>query len=113
MFEIFCVRGNVFMRRILSTALLFAIVAISAVAVFGNEKRTGRNLGYHVYFIDVEISYGDTLCSIAREYMPNGNTEKEFTDEVMKLNNMKNSKIFAGDNIIIPVYAEINEDINS
>lgn len=49
------------------------------------------------------ISAGETMWGMAQQYKNSDDTIREWISKVKKLNNMTNSKIFAGEEIIILV----------
>ena len=56
-------------------------------------------------YISIQIQSGETLWSIASEYVKDTNVSKEeYIAEVTSVNNLKDSQIHSGQYIIIPKY---------
>lgn len=56
-------------------------------------------------YISIQIQSGETLWSIASEYVKDTNVSKEeYIAEVTSVNNLKDSQIHSGQYIIIPEY---------
>lgn len=61
----------------------------------------------NVYYKSIEVSEGDTLWTIADEYMGNAFTDKEsYIREVKKLNHLNNDQIQTGAYLMIPYVGE-------
>ncbi|MCI8991375.1 MAG: LysM peptidoglycan-binding domain-containing protein [Eubacterium sp.] len=57
------------------------------------------------YYTSVTIRPGDTLWSIAEEYMPEEYTDtKEYIEEIMELNHLHSYKIHSGGALVVPYY---------
>lgn len=59
------------------------------------------------YYANIEIQRGDTLWSIADEYMDSVHyTDKmEYMDELMALNHMSDDHLISGQKILVPYYS--------
>lgn len=53
-----------------------------------------------VYYSSIVINKGDTLTSIAQRYKGPNETVKEYIDNIIRLNNMRNDTIYSGAKII-------------
>lgn len=62
----------------------------------------------HKYYTNIQIRKGDTLWSIADEYMDDEHykNRQEYILEVMRMNHMTDSRLTAGKRLIVPYYAE-------
>lgn len=61
-------------------------------------------------YINIEIEPGDTLSSIASEYMSAGYSNlNDYIDDIKKVNSMKESTIYSGQSLIIPTYVAMEE----
>ena len=61
----------------------------------------------HCYYTTQEVFSGDTLMGIAKEHSAYANKSlKKYVKEIMKLNNMNSTKIYAGQILVIPYYTE-------
>lgn len=57
------------------------------------------------YYTSVTIRPGDTLWSIAEEYMPEDDTDtKKYIEEIMELNHLHSFKIHSGGSLVVPYY---------
>lgn len=57
-------------------------------------------------YISIVIDTGDTLWSIANEHMDTDYyTYKTFIDELIKVNQIKDTKIYAGEELLVPILA--------
>lgn len=82
----------VLMILILTTAISFALGLNTAVSLTVSE------------YMDVPITYGDTLWSIAEAYMPTDNDIRESVYELCKINDISASELYAGMTIKVPIY---------
>lgn len=59
------------------------------------------------YYANIEIQRGDTLWSIADEYMDSVHyiDKKEYLDELMTLNHMSDDHLISGQKILVPYYS--------
>lgn len=77
--------------------LLFLSVSISA---------DGSSTPKYKYYKSVEIEAGDTLWSIAEEYMSDDyNSAFDYIREIKYINNIQTDKITVGKYLIIPYYS--------
>ena len=54
--------------------------------------------------INIEVSQGETLWSIAKEYLPENRDIRDFILEIKSINDLNDAGIQAGQYITIPVY---------
>lgn len=94
-------------RRILLFGIVLcfsSLIAVLSSKLFVNAGSVDDEHLYK-YYTSIDISYGDTLCSIADEYAYGFDSSKEFIDEVMFTNHMLDDSIVAGQSLIIPYYS--------
>lgn len=78
------------------TIILFTMTANFALGINTADSSTIPE------YIELEVSYGDTLWSIADRYMDDDDI-RESVYKLCKLNNIKASDLQAGMTVIIPV----------
>lgn len=99
-------------QRIKGICTIFALIA-GIMIVFGiNGLSTSAHSIYdkpqYKYFKNYELQYGDSLWSIAVEYMDEEHytSVNEYMDEVCLINSIsKQTDLIAGTNLIIPYYS--------
>ena len=71
------------------------------VSVVDNETKTKNK-----YFTNIVVEEGDSLWSIAEEYMDEEHYESiyEYIDELKKMNNLKSDTIYAGQNLVVTYF---------
>lgn len=91
-----------------SGAVLFLGIPLILSLLLSNPVKAGGeddNVLYK-YFHMIEIEAGDTLWEIAKEnYDPSSQTIKEYIAEVMNINHLYGTEIYAGERIMIPYYS--------
>lgn len=87
------------------TIVLFFII-IMQTSISSTASDSSHIVNYK-YYKSVEIKKGDTLWSIANEYIDYNEYENidEYIKEIMKTNSLKSSSIKAGRYLIIPYYS--------
>ena len=97
------------MRRnallVIITFCLIITVTVSMNSFLSNAKEESSPV-YYKYFKSITIENGDTLWSIAQEYMDNDHydTIQDYIHEVKKMNALSNDDITYGQHLIIPYY---------
>ena len=94
---------------------IIAIVFIVIIA-FGILLGTGMSTlassdkdiaSYNKYYVSVRVESGDTLWTIADEYIDGFNIEKtDYIEEVCEINEISKDDIHAGDYIVVPYYSQ-------
>ena len=94
---------------------LLAIVVILIVA-FGILLGTSINAlassekdiaSYNKYYVSIRIESGDTLWTIADEYVEGFNLSKsDYITEVCQINGISEDNIHAGDYIVVPYFSQ-------
>ena len=97
-------------ERCLLTVCIIALLAICSSAIL-TKATTSDNAEkvYYKYYTQVEIQKGDSLWSLAGEYMENGPYEsrKEYMEEVAELNQLSSTTIYEGQSLIVPYYEDV------
>ena len=89
---------------IITVVFLTSVLVIKSVRA--SENTSQRIKGY----ISVEILSGDTVWSIAEEYIsPEYKSVSQLVKEIIKTNHISNGRIIAGNHLIVPVYRDIVE----
>ena len=94
---------------------ILALVVL-ALVVFGILLGTGMNAlassdkdiaSYNKYYVSIRVESGDTLWTIADEYIDGFNIEKDdYIKEVCEINKISKDDIHAGDYIVVPYYSQ-------
>ena len=94
---------------------ILALVVL-ALVVFGILLGTGMNAlassdkdiaSYNKYYVSIRVESGDTLWTIADEYIDGFNIEKDdYIKEVCEINIISKDDIHAGDYIVVPYYSQ-------
>ena len=91
-------------------------VAIIVVVALGILLGTSMNAlassdkdiaSYNKYYVSIRVESGDTLWTIADEYVDGFNIEKtDYIEEVCQINEISKNEIHAGDYIVVPYYSQ-------
>ena len=91
-------------------------VAIILVVAIGILLGTSMNAlassdkdiaSYNKYYVSIRVESGDTLWTIADEYVDGFNIEKsDYIEEVCQINEISKNEIHAGDYIVVPYYSQ-------
>ena len=94
---------------------ILALVVL-ALVIFGILLGTGMNAlassdkdiaSYNKYYVSIRVESGDTLWTIADEYIDGFNIEKDdYINEVCEINEISKDDIHAGDYIVVPYYSQ-------
>lgn len=93
---------------------IIAIVFIIIVAVgilLGSSMNTLASSekdisSYNKYYVSIQVESGDTLWTIADEYIDGFNIEKtDYIEEICEINEISKDDIHAGDYIVVPYYS--------
>lgn len=100
-------------KRIL-TAVFFLIVGLvmsSSISGFAQSKKSEEK--FNKYYTSISIKKGDTLWSIASEYMTaEYDNIEEYILEVKRINHISGDTIYAGRYLTVPYYSMENNDKN-
>lgn len=82
---------------------IFSLVLIVSLIIFMIISTTKVYSANALKFESVYVEKGDSLWKIASQYNNNLRID-DFIHTIEKLNNIKNSEIYPGDILLIPVY---------
>lgn len=66
-------------------------------------NRTVYSSVYQSRYIDIYVTEGDTLWTIAKDYLPEKTDIRKMIFDIKQFNNMETSYIYPGDTIKIPI----------
>ena len=99
-------------RKKFAAVLIFTICLAGALAItFGSflskAETKESDVTYYKYYTNIEIQPGDTLWTLAENYMDENFESKEaYMAEVREINSLNDdSKIIAGQYLIMPYYS--------
>ena len=96
-------------KNILLVIMTLCLVVTFSLSVnsFLSNAKTGNDVVSHKYYKSITISNGDTLWSIAQEYMAEEHYDSinDYIKEVKSLNSLKSDNISYGASIIVPYYS--------
>ncbi|MCD8241058.1 MAG: LysM peptidoglycan-binding domain-containing protein [Lachnospiraceae bacterium] len=98
-------RRRVIILLVVTLILIFAFgVGFGTLLTRAQEPTSQES---YKYYTSIEIEKGDTLWSIADEYMDSVHyaDKSDFISEVMTLNHMGSSSIVSGQKLIVPYYS--------
>lgn len=90
------------------TVMLVVLLAIFYKATFSHAT-AAEDISYK-YFTSIQVAYGDTLSSIAEDFLSDQSTgvsASEYIKEVMRINHLKDETILAGQYLIVPYYSNV------
>ena len=108
-------RRQIEVRIKLAMIILMFIVVISGAVVIGTVISNANEAqdNSFKYFKSIEVDAGDTLWSIADEYMDSHyDSKNEYIKEVMKINSLTSDQIAVGQFIVVPYYGELDLSLN-
>lgn len=103
-------------QREIRNKVLFAVVTViivlTAVLSFQSITSQAQDENAEVtykYFISYEIEQGDSLWSIAKDYIDYSyyDSVQDYVDEVIDINNLNNDTIVSGQCIVIPYFSNV------
>lgn len=83
--------------------VVLTIIFITTAFNFALGFNTADSLTI-LQYTDVEVSYGDTLWSIAQTYMPADMDIREAIYHLCQLNDIRADQLYAGMTIQVPIY---------
>lgn len=96
-------------RNCLAVAIIIVValgilLGTSMNALASSEKDIAS---YNKYYVSIRIESGDTLWTIADEYVDGFNLSKaDYIAEVCQINGISENNIHAGDQIVVPYYSQ-------
>ena len=89
---------------IIAIVSLGILLGTSINALASSEKDIAS---YNKYYVSIRIESGDTLWTIADEYVDGFNLSKsDYISEVCQINEISENEIHAGDYIVVPYYSQ-------
>lgn len=104
-------RERILKRRLVAIGIMASVVLFLAIILsfsFNSDASNMNNEQYR-YYKTVSVSTGDSVWTIAEEYMDylHYRNTREFVNDITRINQISpDSKLKAGNNIIIPYYSE-------
>ena len=96
-------------RGLLAIAIILVValgilLGSSINALASSEKDISS---YNKYYVSIRVESGDTLWTIADEYVEGFNLSKsDYIKEVCQINSISEDNIHAGDYIVVPYYSQ-------
>lgn len=96
-------------RSCLAVAIIIVValgilLGTSMNALASSEKDIAS---YNKYYVSIRVESGDTLWTIADEYVDGFNLSKaDYIAEVCQINGISENNIQAGDHIVVPYYSQ-------
>ena len=96
-------------RGLLAIAIILVValgilLGSSINALASSEKDISS---YNKYYVSIRVESGDTLWTIADEYVEGFNLSKsDYIAEVCQINSISEDNIHAGDYIVVPYYSQ-------
>ncbi len=90
---------------------IIMIVILSSLLIA--DAAWGRNASAvrYKYYTSIEVQSGDTLLTIADQYMTAGyKNKKVYVNEVMSINGLSDSRIHAGEYLTVPYYSYVKRE---
>ncbi len=105
-------RREVVVRRQRGFLAIAIIVIVSLGILLGSSINALASsekdiASYNKYYVSIRVESGDTLWTIADEYVDGFNISKsDYINEVCKINEISENEIHAGDYIVVPYYSQ-------
>ena len=103
-------RAKLMLRGTLLTVCIIALLAICSSAILTKATTADDpEKVYYKYYAQIEIQKGDSLWSLAGEYMEHGPYEsrKDYMEEVAEINQLSSTTIYEGQALIVPYYEDV------
>ena len=104
-----CMRQREIRRKVLFSVLAIVLVIISAVSCHAiiSDANTGTDGMYFKYYTSVEVAPGESLWSIAENYLDDHyEGHQQYISEVVSINHLQDDGITSGQYLIVPYYSE-------
>ena len=100
------IRNKVVLTIVTLVIVMTAVLSFRSITSQAQEERAEVT---YKYFKSLEIEQGDTLWSIAQEYIDYTYYDgvQDYIDEVLDINNMQNDTVKVGQCIIIPYFSDM------
>lgn len=95
-------------RKIIITVCIIVFTAITFLGFISRVNANDSRSLKHKYFTNITVESGDSIWSIAKEYMDYDFYDdiNDYMNEICKMNNLSSDRLLPGDNLIITYYAE-------
>lgn len=98
------------MRLAFVVGLVMLIILSSLLIADAAWGRNASDTRYK-YYTSIEVQSGDTLLTIADQYMTAGyKNKKAYVNELMSINGLSDSRIHAGEYLTVPYYSYAKRD---
>jgi len=95
---------SIFAIAIILVVTLGILLGSSINALASSDKDISS---YNKYYVSIRVESGDTLWTIADEYVEGFNiTKADYIQEVCQINGISEDNIKAGDHIVVPYYSQ-------
>lgn len=103
-------RKNVCMmeKRIIciTATLIFVLLAAWGINVLMKPSSTKASAENYKYYTSIQVKQGDSLWSIAGNYISADYTDmNDYIDEIKDLNHLNSDAIHAGEYLLVPYYS--------
>ena len=89
---------------------ILATVLVSTSCLKGNQVKASSVHEENVYYKTIQVEEGDTLWTLADQYMGNCSfNRQEYIDEVKEMNHLASDTIESGAYLMIPYVGTISE----
>lgn len=97
---------NQALLQLLIKGVILCFVLVMMLCALSLHGKASAKTEKYKYYTSITISYGDTLWSIAEEYMDKDfYTKKSYIQEVKSINHLHDDIIKEGKMLIIPYYS--------
>ena len=94
-------------KALFASIILSSLVLFISVIIIPNTVKAKDSVKREKHIISVKIEEGDSLWSIAKQYITSEyNDIGDYIHEIKKANGLKSDTIHAGCYIIVPCYVE-------
>lgn len=99
--------------KYISIGILTSILIILTIT-FGTSMNTDAGevevSHKYKYFTIIEVGEGESLWTIAKEYLPEGYSINEYINELRQMNSLSSDKIYSGSELCITYYSNIYKE---
>jgi LysM repeat protein len=99
------------LRKRITLGILGAVLVIAMTVTLGSllvSAAGAETVHSYKYYTSIEVKYGETLWSIAEEYLDAAHyaSIEDYIKEVRRINHLKDDNIIAGRYLVVPYYME-------
>lgn len=97
-------KRNISLVTVMAILTIIFSVTLSSIFAIAESHESDR---LYKYYTSIEVKYGETLWSIAKEYINNDHYSgiPAYIKEVMKINSLPDDNIRAGQYLIVPYFS--------